>query len=165
VSKSFAQPGGHTATVTATDESGRATSANVAFTVAAPAPSTVGGQDPPPAGGTGPLPSFTVAFAARNAAIDRRRRVGLRLRCPASVSRSCVGRLTLTVTRGGRTVRVGQRSYSIPRGRTATVRVPLSRAGRRLLRGSGRLSVQAAATVAGGRPARATIRVRRSRTA
>ena len=181
VSKAFSVAGAHSATVTATDESGLTVSRNVAFTVTAPpAAPAVPAAPAQPQGSTTPpavmppvvpprivppaTPAFRVAFVRRTSTVDRRGRAPVGLRCPATAPRRCAGRLTLTVQRRvrgrRRSVVVGRATFSIAPGRTATPRVRLSRSIRSLMRRSRRFTVRAEATVTGGQAAGATLTVR-----
>ncbi|HEY1277065.1 MAG TPA: calcium-binding protein [Thermoleophilaceae bacterium] len=81
-----------------------------------------------------------VAIATRSARLGGRS-VRLRLRCPAAEGASCRGQLVLT----RKTKRLGARRYSIAPGRSAAVRVRLSRPARRSLRRAGRLRASATA--------------------
>jgi hypothetical protein len=74
------------------------------------------------------------------AAIDRRRRVWVRLACASRTVGRCRGVLTITARTGARSERrVGRGRFDLRRGRAAAVAVPVRRATARRLRSRGRL--------------------------
>jgi Ca2+-binding RTX toxin-like protein len=74
------------------------------------------------------MPAMQPAIARAAARSRRSRYAPVRLVCPPAIDGSCRGELTLRGTK-----RVGRRAFSVSRGKTATVRVPLTTYGRRLL--------------------------------
>lgn len=107
---------------------------------------------PPPAGG-GDAPKATVAKPARAPKV-RRGKIALRVRCAAAAN--CSGALELHAR--GR--RIGRARYALAAGATATVRVKLTRAGRRFVRRAGRLRVSARVTAGGKRTAGVMLAIR-----
>jgi plastocyanin len=84
-----------------------------------------GGSPPPP---PPPPPRFAgVKLASRTIHVTAKRVAGVRVTCPAGTVGSCAGRLTLT-SGAGTAVRLATKSLSILAGRTATVKLLLSRA-------------------------------------
>jgi hypothetical protein len=137
VQHSFAAAGAHTATASATDPAG------VTGTGAA----TVIVSDT-----TAPA----LRISRRAVRLTRRGVAAVALRCPVDeVSGPCQGRLTLRTVRKlerprsavAKRIRLGSRRFSIPAGRTAKVRVKLSKANRRLVTALRRLRVGAVAAV------------------
>lgn len=105
-------------------------------TTPAPAPSPT---EPPP---TEPPPAAAPAFAGVKLLSSRLnfrgRFIALKLSCPAATVGRCSGRTKLTARRrtssgAARSVALGRASFSIAPGSRATVRVRVSRGGRRLL--------------------------------
>lgn len=169
VTHTFASAGSHTATATATDSSGLTAQATVTVEV----PATGGSDQPPPAGpgpGPGPTeeppPTPPVAVAHVNIGRVARvsgRRVVVRLSC--TVAAPCRGRLALRLRgRGARSL--GSVRFSLGAGKSARVRVKLSRKGAALVAARhGRGSARAVARSGGVRIGRRTValRVRRAR--
>lgn len=126
---------------------------------------------PPP---TTPAPTTT--FAGVRLVSSRltvaRGTVSVTLGCPAGAAGPCSGRTELTtrrrraVARMSSTVLLGRARFSIGAGERATVRIRVARAGRRLLRGAGRLDGRATNTARDGdgvaRTTVARVRIRRS---
>jgi hypothetical protein len=116
----------------------------------------------PPPGGKAPLPNVVT----KTLRPDRRRRVRLKLACPASAPVSCTGRVRIRTRIRRRTYTVLSYRYTIAAGARASRRVRLSRplvkALRRARRASGtvRLSAPSNGTLAAN-SATATIRLRR----
>ena len=139
--------------VTATNGDGTVVGADKTFTTpAAPKPAT---PTTPP----GTLPSFGgVSILTKSARADRKGRVSVKLRCPASAVTRCKGKLSLTAKVKKKTVKLGKASFSIAPGKTKTVRIKLSKSKRRLLARSKRLkgSLSAAATDNRGGKAKTT---------
>jgi PKD domain len=116
VAKTWADPGRHTATVTATDASGQSTTRTFAFEV-------VGATDGPQPGGVhlrrpGPSPAAAarVALAAGDLRLGDDGSVFVTLSC---VSADCAGRVS--IAHAGR--RLAAARYAIAAGRRATVRL------------------------------------------
>jgi hypothetical protein len=107
---------------------------------------------PPPVGGGG-APKATVSKPARAPKV-RRGKVALRVRCAAAAN--CSGALELHAR--GR--RIGRTRYALAAGATGTVRVKLTRAGRRFVRSAGRLRVSARVTAGGKRTASVLLTIR-----
>ena len=107
------------------------------------------------------LPAFGgVSILTKSARADRKGRVSVKVRCPASAVVRCKGRLSLTAKVKRKTVKLGRASFSIAPGKTKTVRIKLSRSKRRLLTRSKRLkgSLSASATDNRGGKAKTTKR-------
>ena len=104
-------------------------------------------------------PFSGLTIASRTARVSRSGRVAVRLRCPAGTNGSCRGRLTLRALRGHSTF--GRASFNIAASKSATLRVKLSRAARRRLRGHRRLRVGVRVTAhdAAGTPRTSTGRL------
>jgi hypothetical protein len=101
-----------------------------------------GGAPPhqPPAPGARLRPYSGVTVTSARAAIDRRRRVWVRLACASRTVGRCRGVLTITARTGARSERrVGRGRFDLRRGRAAAVAVPVRRATARRLRSRGRL--------------------------
>jgi hypothetical protein len=137
VQHAFAAAGAHTATASATDPAG------VTGTGAA----TVTVTDT-----TAPA----LRISRRAVTLTRRGVAAVALTCPGDeVSGPCQGRLTLRTVRRlerpagavAKRIRLGSRRFSIPAGRTAKVRIRLSKANRRLVTVLRRLRVGAVAAV------------------
>jgi triacylglycerol lipase len=92
----------------------------------------------PPAAG----PSLRVTLDRRAARVQRRR-AGIRVGCHGPRGAICAGRLELRRTRPGR--RYGAHGFRLRSGSTRSVRIDLSRSGRRSLARRHRLSVRARA--------------------
>jgi hypothetical protein len=114
--------------------------------------------DPKPKPKPKPVPpGRTTIVSAATLRPDARGRVALRLHCLGGTA--CGPTTRLAARLGGHTVTVGRATRTtIGPAATATVRVPLSRAARRVVTAKGRLSVRVAAG-----SARTTITVRRRR--
>jgi PKD domain len=156
VQHAFASAGQHSATATAADPSGA--------TAAAVTTVTILDTEAP-----------RLRISSRAVTLTRKGVARVALTCPRQeFSGPCEGRLTLTTLRklerpGGaraRRIKLGSGRFSIRAGRTAKVRVRLSRANRRLVGALGRVRVRAAATVrdqAGNRrAARRALQLRRA---
>jgi hypothetical protein len=101
---------------------------------------TVPAVGPPatqPPATTPPFPGIELASPKLTYA---RGAITVRLRCPAGTSGRCSGRTTLTARRptSARRVRLGRAAFSITPGGGASVKVRVTRAGRRLLRRASR---------------------------
>ena len=133
----------------ATNAGGVTHGADDTFTTAASAPPTTQPPTPTPTSTATPTPTPTPAFAGVKLVSTRltfaRRFITLRLTCPAATVGRCSGRTKLTARRrrtsspAGSRVTLGRATFSIAAGQRATLRVHLSRAGRRRLRGVRRL--------------------------
>jgi ABC-type transport system substrate-binding protein len=105
---------------------------------------------PPPAA---PPPRRTLASAAlvsRTVAVTSRGIVPLRIRCGGATCRGNVALFAPAGTRGltaRRPVKLGQARFSIARGKTKTVRVPLSARGFKALKRAKRLKAQVVVTL------------------
>jgi hypothetical protein len=143
-----------------TVDKGLDNAANGAFDVDGD-PRTVGTTDigadeyyvapPPPAADETPAPPIVAdpapvasnAFAGVTLVSKRlaatRKAVALKVACPAATAAACSGRATLKTARA----RLGRATFTVAAGSQATVKVTLTRAGRRLLRGTGRLRARA----------------------
>ena len=141
--------------VTATNGDGTVVGADKTFTTAA----TPKGTTPTTPPGT--LSPFAgVSILTKSARADRKGRLSVKVRCPASAVTRCKGKLSLTAKIKRKTVRLGRASFSIAPGKTKTVRIKLSKSKRRLLARSKRLkgSLSAAATDGRGGKAKTTKR-------
>jgi hypothetical protein len=83
-------------------------------------------------------PPSLVSIASRTATV-RNGRASIRVRCPASAAGDCKGLVTLLTARG----RVGSTHYDVRRGATATLKLTMTRASRRLVERTGHLKVVA----------------------
>jgi hypothetical protein len=124
-------------------------------------PATTTDRTPPPTTTTtprpGPNPPTTITFPAAGvsgSSVDARGTTALKVTCPAG-GNPCTGTITLTTkvtkkVRGRKkvtTVKLGTVTFSVDAGRSKSVRVRLSSAGRSLLKRSKRLAVSAAITL------------------
>jgi Ca2+-binding RTX toxin-like protein len=102
-----------------------------------------GGTDTPDGAtpGADPSPAPSLGIGPSRLRLDRRGGARLRVACPASAAGRCAGTLTIRREVGGATRRCGRRDFSIPAGRTATVRTRVTRSLRRAL-AHGRVRVQ-----------------------
>jgi len=140
--------GAHTFKVRATDQAANTdpTPAERSFALDTEAPEPEPEPEPesPPIIDIGPIipeAAVPVASVVRTAVSVRRGRALLRVRCVGEGV--CRGAVTLVVR--VRRIAIGRRGYSIAAGRTKTVRVRLTRRGRRLLRRAGRRGLPARA--------------------
>jgi hypothetical protein len=90
---------------------------------------------------TTPLPPFAGVLLRKQTVKVRKGVARIKVTCPVSAIGRCLGKLTLT--KGKR--KLGSRSFSIAAGRTARVRVKLSKAARRTLKRKHRLKAIATA--------------------
>jgi PKD repeat protein len=170
----YAAAGSYEVTLTVTDSASLTASYSHVISVAAgsgggaiptPVPIVTTPTAAPAGGGSQPPASpsaltATVALAASTAQVQGNGRSAVRLTCTGTAS-TCRGRLALTVrvlSRGHRprTVRIATASFSIPVGRTSTVRLLLSTLGRSLLRSAhGRMSADIALSKSSPAPAQA----------
>lgn len=152
---------------------------NVAGTTASPCGPAGGGSTPPggsggpPAGPAGPAgaggatvkgPAVTVKGGP--ALTVRAGVVSLKLGC-APGGATCTGRATLTAGGSGggkatKTTTLGSTAVKIAAGRTATVRIKLTAAGKRLLRKSRRLKARLTVTAGGAALVRRNVVLKRS---
>jgi PKD repeat protein len=175
----YAAAGSYEVTITVTDSASlTATYSRVISVAAGPGGGEGGGAVPTPvlttptpaaAGGGSQPPASTgaqraaVALLASTVRVQRNGQSVVRLTCTGTAS-TCVGRLALTVnvrSRGHRrrTVTIATASFSIPTGRTSTVRLLLSTLGRSLLRSAhGRMSAHLALSKSSPAPAEAQSR-------
>jgi Ca2+-binding RTX toxin-like protein len=120
-----------------------------------------GGAGTVPARPAGPL----VRIGPSRLRLDRRGYARLRVSCPATANRRCMGTLRITRRLSGKTRTHGIRPFSIAAGRTATVRVRVTRALRRTLRLKS-IRVRAMATardaVSASRTSQRTVTLRRA---
>ena len=95
----------------------------------------------------------------------RRGRISVKLACPAGGT-ACRGRVSIRTAKAvkvgkrRRKVDVASRTFNVKAGRSATVRLRPSAAGRRLLRRVSRVKVSVLATPKGGKAARRTVTLR-----
>jgi hypothetical protein len=130
--------------ILATNAGGVTTGSDRTFTTTVPAvgppatqpPATTPPAAQPPAT-TPPFPGIELASPKLTYA---RGAITVRLRCPAGTSGRCSGRTTLTARRptSARRVSLGRAAFSIRPGSGASVKVRVTRAGRRLLRRASR---------------------------
>ncbi len=93
-----------------------------------------------PTGGGGPVSAFAgAAIAGRTARVDKRGRVSMKVRCPATAAGRCSGTDTL---RGAHDAKLGKAHLSIAAGKTKKVKIKLSRAARKLLARKHRLKAR-----------------------
>jgi hypothetical protein len=130
----------------ATNAGGTAKGGDQTFTTASPPPGST-----PPASGESPttqtagaVPAFGGVKLVSTRLTFRSKFIRLKLSCPAGTVGRCAGRTKLTARRPGRVgaasaVTLGRASFSIAAGTQASVRVRVTRAGRRLLSRSRRL--------------------------
>jgi hypothetical protein len=138
VQHAFGSPGVHTAALSVTSSAGRTGSASLDVPIVLPSPSPPRSASLPAA--VSPRESL-VLIAARTVVVTRRGTVAIKLRCAGS--RRCAGRIELTTTRSPRkagnaaaaprNLRLARAAFTIPAGRTAIVRLRISKAGLRLL--------------------------------
>lgn len=147
------------------DDGGTATGESVqhAFAAAGPHTATASATDPAGVTGTGAA-TVTITdttppalrISRRAVTLTRRGVAPVVLTCPGDeVSGPCQGRLTLRTVRKlerpgsavAKRIRLGSRRFSIPAGRTAKVRIKLSKANRRLVTARRRVRVGAVAAV------------------
>jgi hypothetical protein len=125
--------------VVASNAGGVVYGADQTFTTA---PGATGTQPPPP--------GFAGVKLISTMLVLKRRVIVVKLSCPAATVGSCAGvtklstRRPRTASRAARTVRLGRAGFSIAAGGQAKVRVPVSRAGRRLFAHTRRLRGKAA---------------------
>lgn len=169
VSHTFATDGQHTVYVTATDFLGNETETSGTVSVRQPAPSPLppgpgpaptppSPAIPPPPGPAIPLPPSTgsrpqVQITGATATVSRTGSTSLALTCAAGSSKPCEGTVTLKtagkVKQGKRkqVVTLGSAGYSLAAGKSGSIRVRLSKAGKRLVRRLGKVRVTIVATV------------------
>ena len=119
------------------------------------------------------LPAPSILRPTRPITVSTSGVVPLRLRCQAEAAARCTGTLTLetrtsarraSIARRGRRLVLGKVSFSIAPGRTARLKVRLTRRGRQLLRSNGRVRVTAQISRRGGpnlRPSSRTLTLKR----
>ena len=119
-------------------------------------PPAAGDETPAPPSVVAPAPIPQNAFAGVTLASKRlaatRKAVALKVSCPAATVGPCSGRATLKARRA----RLGRATFTVASGSQATVKVTLTRAGRRLLRGTGRLRAKVRAEARDGAGAAVT---------
>jgi plastocyanin len=98
----------------------------------------------PPSGGQGSSGGPSARVRTKRATADRGGRVRVKLACSGG-SGKCTGKLLLRAAVSGRTRTLGAARYSVKAGRSATVRVQLTRSARSLLRRRGSLRASAVA--------------------
>ena len=98
----------------------------------------------PPSGGEGGSGGPSARVRTKRATADRGGRVRVKLGCSGR-SGKCTGKLLLQAAVSGRTRTLGAARYSVRAGRSATVRVQLTRSARSLLRRRGSLRASAVA--------------------
>jgi PKD repeat protein len=140
VSHAFATTGPHTGTVTVTDAGGRSTSATALVKVTA---------STPPVGAMPPVAFAGLKLATSSVRATSTNVVRFKLACPVAASGTCTGTVTLTqpASAKAKAVTLGTARFSIAAGRTGTVAVKLTSAGRRALRS--RSSLKSTVTIAG----------------
>jgi RTX calcium-binding nonapeptide repeat (4 copies) len=126
--------------------------------------------DRPAAGTTPPLPTTPAApgrAAIRSTALRvRSGRIAVALACPAGGA-ACTGRLTLRtaakvkVGKRRRTVTIATMAYTIPAGRSTTVKPKVAKDGRSLLRRTPHVRVRLTATPKTGKATTRTVTLRR----
>jgi Ca2+-binding RTX toxin-like protein len=117
-------------------------------TTSAPTPTTPIPPIPP----STTLTRVSLTFGSTRLRLDRRGRVRLRITCPAQAGGACRGTLALTARNGRRTLRLGSVGIGTAAGRTATVTIAISRAGRSLIRRRRSLAATATLTPSAGSP-------------
>jgi len=136
VTHTYAKPGTFTVTATASDTVGNSVSSKKSIKVAA-GPSAVG------------------VILSKRLKLARNGRISVRLRCGANSVAVCRGTVYLRSAkkvRGAsaaarkRLLTIGQRSYSIPQGKTTTVKVTAKKKARRVVRRLKRLRVRVSVT-------------------
>jgi hypothetical protein len=91
-------------------------------------------RDPVRAKGRRLRPFAGAAVISRRAAVDRRRRVWVRLACASRVARRCTGVVTVTARlTKGRERRVARRPFALRPGRVARLSIALRRAAKRAI--------------------------------
>lgn len=104
-----------------------------------------GSGGPGPGPGPGNLDKLAPAVKVTAGRVDRRGRVRLRFRCPANEIR-CTGTFRLRAKKGKKTITVGHGKFAARGGKVASVRIRLTKAGRKLLRQRRKLKVTIAMT-------------------
>lgn len=152
-------PGTYTFEVLATDAFGNsdATPAKRTFTVTSPDSGISPPPPPPPPGPPAPVTTSdtsapAMGIGSRTITASRARVLGVKLSCPASEPGGCTGTLTLVSDKAFASARkrvsLGTARFSIAAGKTAVVKVRLSRAGQRLLKRLGRVRARLTLTAA-----------------
>jgi plastocyanin len=98
----------------------------------------------PPSGGEGGSGGPSVRVRSKRSTADRKGRVRVKVACGGG-SGKCTGKLLLQAAVSGRTRTLGAARYSVKAGRSASVRVQLTRSARSLLRRRGSLRASAVA--------------------
>jgi plastocyanin len=111
--------------------------------------------EPPPGRGGDDRSAPATRIATKRATADRGGRLRVRVGC--SGGGTCAGKLRLQVASGARTKTIGSARYSVAAGRTATVRIRLTRAGLAALRKRRKMRVSAVAKGSGGTVARSIV--------
>jgi hypothetical protein len=108
------------------------------------APTPQPAATPTPAAPT-PVPGrLTFAGLPKTLKVDAKGRLAVKLACAAS---PCRGTLTLSAKQGKKTVKLASATYSVAAGKSATIKLKLSTAGRKLLKkGALKASLSAGAT-------------------
>ena len=137
----FATPGAHSATVTATDSAGAVTTRTVLVRTT-PVPPVVAAEAPVPRDVV--APRFSLPDSSLRVARDGK--IAVRVRCAAGEPEVCTGSVSISLRRTvrGRTTRVtlAAGSFTVAAGAQRTVRVRLRANGRAYLRRTGRLRVR-----------------------
>ncbi|MDQ3934213.1 MAG: hypothetical protein M3340_06230 [Actinomycetota bacterium] len=115
-----------------------------------------GTPKPKPPGGGGGKSSPAPRIASKRSTADRAGRLKVKVACGGGEG-SCGGKLLLQVASRGRTKTVGSARYSVPAGRSASVRVRLSRSALATVRRRGKLRVTAVAKGSGGAVSRSLL--------
>lgn len=148
VTHAFTPLGAHTGTVTATDATGLTATGGASATVGA-RPLTPGGGDGGGGGGASDrlAPRFTIA--RHPLSLTRRNVVAVRITCDAAETEPCAGTLTLAsakkLVRKKRVLQLGRKAFSIAPGKSASVKIKLSKRTARTARGLRRFKVTAVA--------------------
>ncbi|HEY1359290.1 MAG TPA: CSLREA domain-containing protein [Thermoleophilaceae bacterium] len=108
-------------------------------------------------------PHIGLSVRTRSARLDRKGRVKIKVRCNKSSTERCKGTLSLAVKVKRKTVRLGRRKFNIAPGKTGTVRVKISKRGRRLIKRKRKLRVRASAKAKNAKTAKRKITLRPAR--
>ena len=145
-------PGTYTFEVVATDAFGNsdATPAKRTFTVTPPDATTPPPPPPPPPPPAADTTAPAMGVGSRTITASRARVLGVKVTCPASEPGGCTGKLALVSDKAFASARkrvsLGTATFKIAGGKTAVVKVRLSRAGQRLLKRLGRVRARLTVT-------------------
>ena len=126
----------------ATNPDATATGEDATFTTQPPPVVTPPGGNPP--GGNPPPPTSPFAgmtILTKSVRVDRKGRAAIKLTCPVGTAGACTGKLSLKTKKGA-----GSKTFTIAPGKTASIRVKLSKAARKTLKKKHKLRLSIIAT-------------------